>query len=101
MVRTAKLAGIKVLLLTPTPDLAAKLTDPNDPLSKQATQIRRIANEEEVALADPYAEFQKISALGKDLSPFMAQSNHPNRAGHEIVLASILEWFPIGKSRLP
>jgi hypothetical protein len=96
MVRMAKAEHVKVLLFTPTPDLGAKMLDPSDLLSKQATQIREIASEQEVGLVDSYARFCEILASGQDLHPFMAQSNHPNRKGHDEVTKLILNWFPKG-----
>ena len=38
MIRAAKERGVKVILLTRTPDLGAKLDDPHDPLNEQAAQ---------------------------------------------------------------
>jgi hypothetical protein len=32
---------------------------------------------------------------GTPLRDLMAQSNHPNRQGHEIVAAGLLNWFPL------
>jgi len=55
MIETAKSSGIKVLLLTPTPDLLVDMNDPNHPLNKQAKQIRNLAIEYEVGLVDSYA----------------------------------------------
>ena len=98
MVRSAKSHGIKVLLLTPTPDFSAKMADATDPLSKQAAQIREIASAEGVGLVDSYARFCEIQASGHGLPPFMAQSNHPNRKGHDEITKLILNWFPGGKA---
>jgi hypothetical protein len=94
MVRSAKAGGAKVLLFTPTPDLASKMLDPADPLSKQATQIRDIASKEEVGLVDSYSRFCEILTAGQPMAPYMAQSNHPNRKGHDEVTNLILRWFP-------
>ena len=93
MVRAAKAAGAKVLLLTPTPDQRSNLLDEADPLSQHAAQVREIAAEEEVGLCDPYARFQAIARRGP-YKPYMSQVNHPNRAGHEIVLQELERWFP-------
>ena len=93
MVKKAKAKGIKVLLLTPSPDLSANILDPNDPLSKNAEQIRSIAKEERIGLVDVYSRFQGIARSGKKLDPYMAQSNHPNRSGHDEIIAELLPWF--------
>lgn len=91
MIRQAKAQGVKVLLLTPTGDLSAKLDDPNDPLVQQAVAIRHLAEEEGVGLVDSFAAFKNASV---PLDSLMSQINHPNRKGHELVAAKLLEWFP-------
>ena len=45
MIERAKTGGAKVILLTPTPDTAAKWADPADKLALHAEQIRGLARE--------------------------------------------------------
>ena len=94
MIQQAKASGIKVILLTPTGDLSAKMNDPNDALPKQAMAIRLLAKEESVGLVDSFALFQKEIASGVALEALMSQVNHPNRRGHELVASELLKWFP-------
>ena len=94
MVSLAKASHIKVLLLTPTPDLTSKMLESGDPLSQQAKQIREVAAQEGVGLVDSYGAFCDRLRAGQNLQPLMAQSNHPNRLGHEIVADLALKWFP-------
>jgi len=94
MISLAKAAGVRVILLTPTMDLAARMDDPGDPLVLQAVAIRRLAREANVGLADSFAAFQSAIAGGSPRTSLMAQSNHPNRKGHELVAAELLKWFP-------
>jgi len=94
MIGQAKQQGIKVILLTPTADQSAKMDDPNDPLPKQAAAIRRLAQENGVGLVDSFAAFQSAVTGGTQLKSLMAQVNHPNRQGHELVAAELLKWFP-------
>lgn len=94
MIEQAKAHGIPVLLCTPTWDLSAKLDRPDDPLRQHAEQIRQLAAEYEVGLADSLAAFQARVAAGTAAADLMAQVNHPNRAGHELVLGELLRWFP-------
>ncbi len=94
MITNATQRGVKVILLTPTPDLAAKLDNPNDPLNQHAGQIRRLARERHVALADSLAQFQQYRGSGGDLKDLMAQPNHPNGKGHALVLPELIKWFP-------
>jgi acyl-CoA thioesterase-1 len=94
MIEMALARQVKIILLTPTADKSAHLENPNDPLNQQAAQIRRLAVEYHVALADSLAAFQSQVRAGVNLSDLMSQGNHPNRQGHELVAAELLKWFP-------
>jgi hypothetical protein len=59
MIESAKARGIAVILLTPTPDLNAKLDDPDDPLNQHAEQLRRLAREHDVVLVDSLRAFRE------------------------------------------
>jgi acyl-CoA thioesterase-1 len=94
MITNALAHQIKVLLLTPTPDLAAA-TNPKDDLERHAEQVRQLATEYSVGLVDSFAAFQAAIKSGTRLEDLMAQSNHPNRCGHELVAAELLRWFRV------
>lgn len=94
MITNALQHDIKVILLTPTPDISANLNNPADPLNQHAEQIRRLAREYGIGLSDSQKQFQEAVAKGARLPDLMAQSNHPNRKGHELVVAGLLQWFP-------
>ena len=94
MIEQAQARGIAVLLLTPTPDLTAKLDDPADPLLQHAGQIRELAAEYKVGLVDSLAAFQKFTEAGGELGTLMAQKNHPNGKGHQLVADALAAWFP-------
>lgn len=94
MITNALAHHIKVILLTPTPDLTSPLNDPNDALNLHARQIRRLAAEYGLGLADSLAAFRTAVKAGPRLADLMAQTNHPNRRGHEIVVDALLRWFP-------
>jgi lysophospholipase L1-like esterase len=95
MIAAAISRGIKVILLTPTPDQSAKLGDPNDPLNQHAEQVRRLAREYGVGLVDSLVLFQQAIRDGRPLAGLMSQVNHPNRQGHELVAKELLRWFPV------
>jgi lysophospholipase L1-like esterase len=97
MITKAKERRIPVLLLTPTADLSAKWDDPGDPLNQQAKLIRAIAGEQQVGLVDSLDAFRSHVKRGGSLPDLMAQGNHPNRKGHDLVVKRLLEWFPEGK----
>lgn len=98
MIDASLASGAKVLLLTPTPDAtqssAYKGEDRNE-LGVHADQIRALAAEHHIGLADSLHACLQHSCAG-DLSDILSWSNHPNRAGHELVAREILRWFPAG-----
>jgi len=96
MIEKAKAKNIKVILLTPTGDLAVDINNDGDDLNQRANQIRRLAAKYQVGLVDSYAAFKAYvnQGQGHKLADLMSQRNHPNRQGHEIVTAKLLEWFP-------
>lgn len=94
MIEMALENNVKVILLTPTPDVKAHLDDPNDTLNQHAQQIRRLATEYNVALVDSLELFEEKIKSGTPLKDLMAQGNHPNFEGHQIVAAGLLKWFP-------
>ena len=98
MLDQAAAKGVRVILLTPTPDQSAKLDDPADPLNQQAEMIRALAAKRSLPLVDSLAQFKAKIAAGTPLKDLMAQGNHPNRAGHELVAAELAKWFPATKA---
>ena len=94
MITQAKAQGIKVILLTPTPDQSAKLDDPSDQLNLTAFGVRALAKSEGVGLVDSLDLFKKQIAEGTQLRDLMSQINHPNRQGHELVATELMKWFP-------
>lgn len=93
MIRQAKLARVPVLLLTPTPDQAASLSDPADSLVQHAAQVRALAAEHGVGLVDSFAVFRRRVEKGTKLATLMSSGNHPNLAGHKLVAAELMKWF--------
>ena len=96
MIEESAKAGIKMLLLTPTPDFTqapAYQGDDQAVLKEHAEQIRRLADENHVGLVDSLAAFQGYIRTG-ELTNVLSWSNHPNREGHELVVKELLPWFP-------
>jgi lysophospholipase L1-like esterase len=93
MIESAQKGGAKVILLTPSWDLSAHPEDPNDPLQQHAAQIRDLAKKHGTGLADTIDAFLKAKTTGIDMATLMSQVNHPNRAGHELILRELLPWF--------
>ncbi len=97
MIEAALAREIKVILLTPTHDLlTVRRGEPKwaVELPKHAEQVRRLATEYGVALADSDAAFQRYLDQGGELSDLLSHINHPNHAGHQLVTRELLRWFP-------
>ncbi|MFY0184255.1 SGNH/GDSL hydrolase family protein [Stenotrophomonas sp. PUT21] len=82
--------GACPVLLTPTWDLQAHPGDSSDPLARQAAMIRALGGSENVPVADSMRAFEQYRGNREGL---MAQFNHPNRAGHELVVGQLLPLF--------
>jgi len=93
MIRQAKKQGTKVILLTPSPDQSVNYADPDNELKKHADQIRNLAAENQVGLADSYRAFEFLYPDMEQLKRYMSQVNHPNERGHELIANEIMNWF--------
>ncbi|MCC6414683.1 MAG: SGNH/GDSL hydrolase family protein [Opitutaceae bacterium] len=93
MIAQAQAVRVPVILLTPTPDQAASLNDPADPLVQHAYQVRALAAEFGTGLADSFAVFREKVGAGARLVELMSSGNHPNGAGHALVSAELMRWF--------
>jgi acyl-CoA thioesterase-1 len=95
MIVKARDKGIKVILLTPTADTRVRLDDDHAPINQHAQQVRDLAAQYGVGLADSLAAIKIYLRNGGKLDDLMSQTNHPNRRGHDLVAAALLEWFPV------
>ena len=93
MIREALDRRVKVVLMTPTPDLRVDILNPDAPLEKHAAQIRELAAKYETGLVDSYATFKQLKQGGADLNTYMSQDAHPNEKGHRVVCELIAQWF--------
>ncbi|HEY4193982.1 MAG TPA: GDSL-type esterase/lipase family protein, partial [Mucilaginibacter sp.] len=80
MIKMAKEQNIKVILLTPSPDLRVNLKDDNNNLKLHTEQIIKLAKENNIGLVNSFDVFHTLYAKGDSLKNYMAQVNHPNRA---------------------
>jgi acyl-CoA thioesterase I len=94
MVEKALAGGIKVILMTPTPDIGESKSTGVTELRHHAEQIRRLADEYGTGLVDSLAAFDDYVKRGGNLGDLLSWANHPNRKGHELVAKEILRWFP-------
>lgn len=93
MIKQALKAKIKLILLTPTPDIKEDIKDPNAPLAKHTQQILELGKKYQIPVVDSYDAFKKLAMDGVDLKQYMAQNNHINSRGHQIVANLIFKLF--------
>ncbi|MBX2921972.1 MAG: SGNH/GDSL hydrolase family protein [Chitinophagaceae bacterium] len=93
MIETALAKQIKVILLTPSPDTSVDILQENNLLEQHAQQIRQLAMQYKVGLADSYAAFKARVLSGEKTEAYMSQVNHPNTEGHALIAAEIMKYF--------
>jgi len=93
MIEKALAANVKVLLVTPTTDMGIHLDDPEDPANQHAEQVRALAREYGVGLVDSLQAYHDYEKAGGQRGDLLAQYNHPNEKGHELVAKQLLPWF--------
>jgi acyl-CoA thioesterase I len=97
MIEAALRRGVKVILLTPTHDqFSLRSGDPatSKDLGRHAEQVRRLATEYHLGLADSHAAFHRYIDTGGYLLDLLSHVNHPNSFGHRLVAQEILKYFP-------
>ena len=98
MIKETLKANIKLVLLTPTPDIKEDIKDPNAPLAQHTQQILALGKKYNVPVVDSYDTFEQLALDGVDLKDYMAQNNHINPKGHAIVARLIANLFNYDES---
>lgn len=93
MITKATQRNIKVILLTPSPDQRVDMRIENNELEQHTLQIRSLAAEHTVGLADSYAQFKSRVVVGDSLGRYMSQVNHPNAVGHQLIASELMRFF--------
>jgi lysophospholipase L1-like esterase len=93
MIKAALRKDIKVILLTPSPDTQENILASETMLAKFSNQLMQLAQKYKVGLANSYDAFRIQVVAGTPLTNFMAQSNHPNEKGHQLIATEIIKWF--------
>lgn len=91
MIERALSAKVKVVLLTPTPDLKEDILDEKAKLAGYVKMIIKLGKEYQIPVVDVYSQFKALKSSGVDLSTHMSQGNHPNELGHQVVLSEIVK----------
>lgn len=93
MITQAKDIGIPVILLTPSPNIKNDYSKPNNPIKKHTDQIIQLAKEYQVGLVDSYKAFGFLYDKKEEFVKYMAQFNHPNEKGHELIANEVIKYF--------
>ncbi len=91
MIKLAKDKGVKVILITPSPDQTVNFADPDNELKIHSDQIRKFAADNQIGVADSYKAFSFLYADKEQLSKYMSQVNHPNVLGHELIANELMK----------
>ncbi|MEI6845688.1 MAG: GDSL-type esterase/lipase family protein [Candidatus Firestonebacteria bacterium] len=93
MIKAAKKEGIKVLLLSPTPDSREAIKDLSAPLHRHTAQVKKLAGKFSIGFVDSYKLFAKKAFKGEKVEKYLSQVNHPNKRGHILVAKELIKWF--------
>jgi lysophospholipase L1-like esterase len=93
MIKLALRKNIKVILLTPSPDMGVNILDSNSVLNQHAEQVKSLSTKYNVGLIDSYALFKEKEISGEGVINYMSQVNHPNEKGHRLISTEILTYF--------
>ncbi len=93
MIEQALQQHIKVILVTPSPDKRIDLLAPENKLALHAEQIRKLAAEYHIGLADPFSRFQHLAQKEGSINKYMSHVNHPNKWGNAIIANELIKWF--------
>lgn len=93
MIKISLTKGVKVILLTPSPDQRVTILAPNNDLEKHTNQIKALSTKYGVGLIDSYQLFREKVISGDSVSIYMSQVNHPNEKGHALIAHEIMKYF--------
>jgi lysophospholipase L1-like esterase len=93
MISTAVKRGIKVILLSPSPDQRVDIKEANNVLEQHSTQIKKLAEKYGTGLVDSYSLFRQKVLFGESFMNYMSQVNHPNEKGHAMIAGAIMRYF--------
>ena len=93
MISTAVNKGIKVILLSPSPDQRVNILEANNVLEQHTTQIKNLSGKYGVGMVDSYGLFRRKVISGESITNYMSQVNHPNEKGHALIANEIMKYF--------
>lgn len=93
MIRQALKRKIKIILITPSPDMSVDIQQKDNELELFAAMLKDLADKYRIGWADCYTEFKVLTAEGNNLEDYMSQVNHPNDKGHRVMANVIMDYF--------
>lgn len=93
MIRMAQSKGIKVILLSASPDQRVDIMDTNSVLDQHGLQVKELAKAHQLGFVDSYGLFRAQVKAGTPISELMSQVNHPNEKGHALISAELFQYF--------
>lgn len=93
MISTAVKKGIKVILLSPSPDQRVNILETNNVLEQHTGQIKNLAIKYGVGLVDSDGLFRQKVVSGEPITKYMSQVNHPNEKGHALIANALMGYF--------
>ncbi len=94
MIRTLKVRGVAVVLMTPNPAIAPKYPPHrNVTLKPYVEAVRELAAEEDVPLVDVYRQFAELAIEGVELNTLFTDAMHPNPEGQKRIAAMLAGQF--------
>lgn len=93
MISTAIKKGIKVILLSPSPDQRVNILEAGNVLEQHTRQIKNLSEKYGTGLVDSYELFRQKVISGQRVADFMSQVNHPNEKGHALIADEVVKYF--------
>ncbi|MHA8063963.1 SGNH/GDSL hydrolase family protein [Aquirufa aurantiipilula] len=93
MIQMAQSKGIKVILLSASPDQKVDILDTNSILDQHGQQVQELAKTHQVGFVDTYTLFRNQVKASTPISDLMSQVNHPNEKGHALISTELMKFF--------
>ena len=94
MIEQALEKNIKIILCTPTWENSFYAQNEKwEDLVRHAEQVRRLADQYDLGLADSFEAFRRHITEPADLAKYLSHVNHPTKAGHMLVAEEIAKYF--------
>lgn len=93
MIISAIKKGIKIILLSPSPDQRVNILEANNVLEQHRAQIKSLSEKYGIGFVDSYELFHQKLVSAEPISNYMSQVNHPNEKGHGLIANRIVKYF--------